>query len=78
MKAGRCPTINSTVHIDVLRCRHSHIYKCCQLLRRSDSVLEVVVFENVGKKLLLRLTNGLESESYTGTSNPKLKVVRLH
>jgi hypothetical protein len=35
-------------------CRHSHIYKCCQSLRRGNSVLEVAVFENVGKKLLPR------------------------
>ena len=36
--------------LTVPRCRHSHIYKCCQLLRCGNSVLEVAVFENVGEK----------------------------
>jgi len=35
-------------------CRHSHTYKFCQSLRRGNSVLEVAVFEIVGKKLLPR------------------------
>ena len=33
-----------------LMCQHCHIYKLCQSLRHGNSVLEVAVFENVGKK----------------------------
>ena len=33
----------------MLMCQHSHIYKLCQLLRQGISVLEVAVFEIVGK-----------------------------
>ena len=29
--------------------KHDQIYKCCQSLRRSNSCVEVVVFENVEK-----------------------------
>jgi len=35
---------------NVPMCRHSHTYKFCQSLRRGNSVLEVAVFEIVGKK----------------------------
>jgi hypothetical protein len=55
---------SQSIKLTVPRCQHGHIYKFCQLLRHSNSVLkfEVVVFENVGKTLLPCLTNGLESE----------------
>ena len=42
--------------------KHDQIYKFCQSLRWVNSLLEVVVFENVGKKLLTHLMSGLESE----------------
>ena len=55
----------------MLRCRHSHIYKLCQLLKHGNSV-EVVVFEmweknlrslKMWETLLPRLMSGLESDS---------------
>ena len=51
-------TLNS-VNQNVLRCQHSHIYKLCQLLRHGNSVKSQSL--KMWEKLLLHLTNGLES-----------------
>jgi hypothetical protein len=61
MATKSLPSSRSKFKLTVPRCRHSHIYKCCQSLRRGNSVLEVAVFENVGKNFYRALTNGLES-----------------
>ena len=45
---------------NMLRCRHSHIYKLCQLLRHGNSVKLRSL--KMCEKLLPHLTNGLESD----------------
>ena len=49
-------TINS-VNCNVLRCQHSHIYKLCQSLRHSNSVLKLQCLK-MWETLLPCLTTG--------------------